>query len=123
MTPTRRPLTIFDIMALVAATAVGLVLARAVGSRFIDPTGTGEWLFAMVFGPATAIVVAISVALILLRLARPRPQWRRVARQPGFIACAASVVAIILGLPINRALSAISAGSPFDTTIFILLFY
>jgi len=32
-------------------------------------------------------VLTLSVAILVLRLRAPRPRWRRLVRQPGFVAC------------------------------------
>lgn len=37
-------------------------------------------------------------AVIGLRLRRPRPRWRRLGSQPGFVACVAMLVTLIPGL-------------------------
>jgi hypothetical protein len=42
---------------------------------------------------ATPSAVSMTLALLVLRLRRPRPVWRRLARQPGLMACLALVVA------------------------------
>jgi hypothetical protein len=103
MPPSRR-FTILDAMAFVAATAVGLALAlwlRPKGGFLPTP---GEpldyWVW---FGPPSGLAVAWGFALFLIRLRAPRPRWRRLARQPGFVASAMTIGPIPIGILLASA--------------------
>jgi hypothetical protein len=87
-------------MVLVAATALGLGLAQTYMPRLLvlrfarsQNTYVG-WLI----GPPSCVAVAWMVALLGLRLRRPRPSYARLARQPGLVACAAGAAALLPGL-------------------------
>jgi hypothetical protein len=40
----------------------------------------------------TSGLIALTSAQLLMRLRRPRPEWRRLLRQPGFVACTAAAI-------------------------------
>ncbi len=105
-----RPLTLVDLMILVAATALGCagilrfgITAGELSSLFADVIA-GRWsgelglqlaILSLPFG------LAWTLALIALRLRRPRPPWRILARQPGFLAaCMAGLAFAGLLLPL-----------------------
>ncbi len=84
--PVRR-FTILDGMIFVAASAVGLTVARSVeadASRL--PPGARPIQYWIWSGPPSCLAFACGLALILARSVPPRPRWRRIARQPGFVA-------------------------------------
>lgn len=92
-----RRCTLLDVMILVAATALGLTMNRATpkipygGSRI-----SGAIFFALL--AAVPHLVAWTFALLLIRLRAPRPGFRRLVRQPGFVACgAAAFVSLLCG--------------------------
>jgi hypothetical protein len=59
------------------------------------------------------VIPMVALALIPVRLAGPRPRFRRLTRQPGLIAACASGVAIaMIGLPI--VVGALAAGASWD---------
>lgn len=114
-TAPQRKFTILDAMVLVAATALGLAWWRLLGPEGyfhyyighgtllteISTVGPGRWSVAgwwwrrllnlpMAFYP---VLVTSTLALLGLRLASPRPRFRRLARQPGFAACVAVMLA------------------------------
>ena len=107
--PAPRRLTISDAMLIVAAVAVGLIAIRP----FLLELGPGATIDALVVRlramprtdlirtiPALGLMAAptlasLSLALVALRLRRPRPRLHRLVRQPGFTACFASVVACL----------------------------
>src|SRR5262249_26791016 len=102
----RKP-TIIDGMILIGATAVGLGLARATWSGFHHGLlGLVGFVVAAIYG----MLAPWASALLVIRLRRPRPPRRRLGRQPGYIACAASVLALVITLattlPFFPALSA-----------------
>src|SRR4051812_11370433 len=89
-----RKITILDGMILVAATAAGLAVARWDLDHFRrSPLAVGMWTL----GPLSCVFAAWSVALLGLGLRGPRPRLVRLARQPGFVACLVTVVAMMIG--------------------------
>jgi hypothetical protein len=95
MDAARRRITISDVMALVAVTAVSIVAARYMLSFMKLPAGW--WGVSALLGSSAAALTA-TLALIPLRLRVPRPQWERLWRQPGWVACAAVVLALAIGI-------------------------
>jgi hypothetical protein len=51
-----------------------------------------------VLSSGTPFLVALSAALLGLRFRRPRPRFRRLARQPGSVACVMSLAGILVYL-------------------------
>ena len=94
-----RPFTLLDAMILVGSAALGMGV-----TRWLDPTGSlwalikaiasnfaWEWnLFdqavpgLLIFAMPAAVTMTLGV--LALRLRKPRPRWRRLARQPGIVA-------------------------------------
>lgn len=87
-----RPFTILDAMILVAATAVGLALARTIVGDAIMMPRSPMW----VARPITYLLLAWTLAFLPLRLRNPRPPLRRLMRQPGMVACAAVAVVVLI---------------------------
>jgi hypothetical protein len=149
--PDSRRFTLLDALALLAATAIGLVPSRPFAADLVATCATLEpefladayyWRtvllelprsffvptvlnlsscsvsaalqvqpsrFGITSPPGQAITIAqdisvlafpvlcsLSVAVLILRLASPRPQWRALARQPGLWACGAAVGSIFV---------------------------
>ena len=98
--PTCRRFTLADAMILVAATAVGVAVARA---YYVARMGVVAEFWAppisMYFGYATPLLISWSVALLVIRLRRPRPRPRRIFRQPGTVACCA-VAFVVVARPV-----------------------
>jgi hypothetical protein len=93
-----RRFTIFDAMALVAATALGLAFARHVESPISLPGTRYDFLLYWPWseGPSS-IAMAWTLALVLLQLFHSRG-WRTTSIvEPGSIACVASLAAMVLG--------------------------
>jgi hypothetical protein len=107
-TPQTRNFGILDAMILVAATAAGLALYRAMS--FPPMNGFPKPAMIALAGVEVAVplLVALTPAVLILRLRRPRPRWRRLARQPGLVACCVAMLILIfeilLIVPINAAL-------------------
>jgi hypothetical protein len=104
MSPSR--FTIADGMILVPATALGALFLRSylpghhrmpgiVPALIPDPWGAWR-AHAWVRGPGSCFVVPGMAALIVLRLRPPRPEGIR--SQPGFVACLAVMLALLVGL-------------------------
>ncbi len=114
-----RPFTLMDAMILIAATAVALPGARimmigigvaspgeSLSGALIDLCADGDYkgAGALLAYLSALVAAAWTVAVIPLRLRRPRPPWRRLGRQPGFIAASAAALALtLLILVIARA--------------------
>ncbi|WP_435016349.1 hypothetical protein TA3x_003914 [Tundrisphaera sp. TA3] len=103
--PPRR-FTIADGMILVPAAALGALMLRAylpghyrqlaiVPTLIPDPWGAWR-VHAWVRGPGSCFVVPVMAALIVLRLRPPRPG--RIRSQPGFVACLAVMLAVLVGV-------------------------
>jgi hypothetical protein len=106
---TIRKFTVVDAMLLIMATAIGIVLVRAILPNvtamimsiladLAHPPKQGvsatadAWQVALLAG--SPLLAAWTVALLLARLGRPRPHLRRVLRQPGAVACAVATLAM-----------------------------
>jgi hypothetical protein len=123
--PRCRPFTVLDAMIFVAATAVGLWIARGMGlvmdgmfgvreERFFGGWPSVEWpdpsdpLFrwgtyrgihralASVFFEAMPVMLPWTLALLWVRLRKPRPPLRRLCRQPGFAASTAVAIVTLI---------------------------
>ena len=95
--PRQRRMSILDLMMMAAACALGFTMSRLWSSK------VWETSFRRMFTQAEAValittwsVLPLSVALIPIRLRRPRPPLRRIGRQPGFQASVAGCVAVLL---------------------------
>ena len=94
-----------DLMIVVVAVGVGCGLARR---PWLD-LGAGDFAFATptsvyrsvervpvlwleIIGTGWAVA---TFAVLAMRLRRPRPRWRRLMRQPGWLACLASAITIV----------------------------
>jgi hypothetical protein len=106
--------TIADGMILVAATAAGMVLLRAAyadlwrdwAEKLLAllrpwPEDSWGWTFAEGFSRALLLMfypiplaAAWTMGMVAIRLRSPRPALRRVAREPGFVACAMATLVV-----------------------------
>ncbi|HEX8203521.1 MAG TPA: hypothetical protein VF590_23800 [Isosphaeraceae bacterium] len=115
MTAPRRRFTLADAMILVAATALGLDPAR----RFLaDVHIAVSWELTPVNvleASATAVAATTPCAamwtlgLLPLRLLPPRPDRRRLRRQPGFVSAA---IGLLIGVVSGAGMTAILAFQP-----------
>jgi hypothetical protein len=99
-----RRFTLIDAMVLVAAVGVSFVLirdyvqdsriARALSAALPDEWGAADlWRRATVYaGIISPLAVALSLALFVLRIRRPRPSLRQALRQPGMLASTVAVL-------------------------------
>jgi hypothetical protein len=113
-TTERRRVTLFDVMALIAATAIGLSLSQigwprqAVNPRLvwvftwpIERTSSGypskTWMLPVAerVAPIIPCLAAWTGAFLATRLHAPRPRRRRLVLQPGFVG-AVAVLAVLI---------------------------
>src|SRR3954453_20841801 len=103
MEPTRS-LTLLDGMIVIAATACGFAAIRGAVPEMLHMLPTGPRVPFLMSRPVLGIALVTlaawplpamwSIALLILRLRRPRPRWRRLSRQPGVAAsCAVAFAA------------------------------
>jgi hypothetical protein len=132
----RGGLRVIDVMALIAVAAIGLGWLRSVGLAWV---GSRPALAPGVPGLALRLVDATlpflasgSLALLVLSLRRPRPPLWRLARRPGWLACAvasavvpgATAGALVSALPVVLTRGPAAAGltsSRFFDPLFDLL--
>ena len=124
---TRRRITLLDLLILIAATAAGLALLRVcirgLGAQTLSRRPgalTGSCITTAVTY-ASALLAPWSLVLLILNLRGPRLSFHRLARGPGFIACAAATTGVTLYLTVSLAQSAmgkltLNAGSMWRIT-------
>ena len=103
-----RPFTIVDAMILIAATAVGLGVTRDWTEPFLMdmlrvyevPPASG--LVNTAEAVLTPITLYWTIAVVGIRLRRPRPSLRRLGRQPGLVACLAVILATLIHFSLTR---------------------
>jgi hypothetical protein len=107
---TKRQFTLIDAIALVASAAIGLALVRGWESpnwcmepmAFAFPNPTPSTPRQLVRAVSLAVSWTIpfamtsTVAILILRMRRPRPSFRRIARQPGTVGCASALLAMAI---------------------------
>jgi hypothetical protein len=93
-----RTFTVFDTMMLVGATGCGFALYRHMRIDWMlrGPRGLLGLIVHVLAEMPLPFMIMWTVALLGLRLRQPRPALRRLARQPGLVACGAAMLALIL---------------------------
>ena len=95
-----RPFTLLDGMILVAGVGAGFAWLRARLPEYQDELdgmlGSRSRWSDIAFNAAGILLILGSMLVLILRLRKPRPKMRQVARQPGFGACF-TAVAIAIG--------------------------
>jgi hypothetical protein len=86
--PVRRRFGLLDVMILVAAMAVWLAATRHLASK---TKVRSVW-----YDHIGLLLFLLSSACLLIRLRPPRPARRRLWCQPGFAACAAAVLGVVI---------------------------
>jgi hypothetical protein len=117
-----RRCTLLDVMALIAATAVGFSLARTYSQAvlgndlkpypFLPRVLLTIWAYLLAILPVPAMW---SIAVLGLSLRRPRRDLRRLTRQPGFVACGAVTLVSAIRLMGFLTLLARTLGNRFYT--------
>jgi hypothetical protein len=108
-----------DALILVAATAIGLAglrasvgdlrevreeLSESLAAIAAPPNEGPTWSWAIYSGYGLVVTVLVpfcwawTLAFLALRLRRPRPPWRRLACQPGAIACGSAAFVLVPAL-------------------------
>jgi hypothetical protein len=84
-------LRLIDAMIMVAGLALGCSLIEPYGIRLmIDPGSPSDSVLDRLYGlivVCVPLLLASTMAATIVRLLRPRPSFRYLARQPGFTAC------------------------------------
>jgi hypothetical protein len=106
-----RKFNLLDIVILVVVTGVGLgwyrAYVQAAGQFFENTPGISRGLSNTYWGGQWApFLVSTTVAVFIFRLRPPLPAWRRLRRQPGWVACvsALSVALFFLAETFGRRL-------------------
>lgn len=120
-------ITLFDMMVLIAATAVGFALARAEMTYFRWGARGGSamphvWLTDCV-RVASCVPMTLMFALFTLRFRGPRPAFRNIAQQPGMAACCAAIMSVAFGvlLAIPRAAASARSGEELSIETFAII--
>jgi hypothetical protein len=87
---------VFDIMIMIAATALGLGLYRIHETPSNGSQWNCEYVVRMV-----PLFVMWSMTLAILRFRQPRPRVRRLFRQPGMAACSTSLIVLTVFFPLR----------------------
>ena len=95
-----RRLKLVDLVILVAASAVGVfILKSAHEARVENSVGLFNPPWSLWIGWEVApFMISTAAGLLVARLLRPRPPWRRLFRQPGAIACLAMLAHLAAGI-------------------------
>jgi len=100
-----------DAVVLIAATAAGLAAVRPYAARLVENawapyliTHESQFLRWCIVGWSCLLVAAPfaiswAAAILFLRLRRPRERWRRLIRQPGLVACLATLLVVVARVP------------------------
>ena len=131
-----RRLTIVDGMILVAASAVGIWVGRYGLFMWVyvlfkgfnaevwaeNPFGLA-WSWGSLYLKHSQTIVSIfTFTVLLLRLLPPRPSVRRLARQPGFVACLVGSVSICVGGVLNLAVIGANPAPGFEAQVYAQFF-
>ncbi len=98
----RRRFTVLDAMILTGAIAIGCWAELQNLVWLLNPDDPEPWLFWTIrarrfFVRTAPFASVVTMALLFLRLLRPRPSASRLARQPGFVACLAASLVLFVG--------------------------
>lgn len=102
-----RPFTLGDAALLIVAASVGLALVRdwvhpswcahpmpMFGGQAISNARQSYYELARMVSWTIPFAIPMTAALLIARARSPRPRWRRIARQPGAVGCAAALLGI-----------------------------
>jgi hypothetical protein len=113
--PRPRRLDIWDALILAVATAVGFALpVRLTTEAYVytgEPPSVGELVILNGIDAVRPFLMVWPPACLILRLRRPRPPSRRLARQPGMAACGIATL-VLVGLCVGHGLAWPVAASP-----------
>jgi hypothetical protein len=129
----KRPFTLLDSMTLIMAAAIGLTLTRYPLGYFFQPASTTvksvttsrsgasfadtsirQAVSAVARGSTLVypLVFAFTIAALVLRFKRPRPQLRRIFRQPGTVGCFAATLSFVFAFLIYTPTTLHTLGDP-----------
>ena len=119
----RRRFTVFDGMILTGAVAIGCWAGIQELVWLLDPHDPEPWLFWTRRARLTFIRTApfgsvVTMALLALRLLPPRPSRRRLACQPGFVACLAASLVLIVGGSMTFSGVSRNSAAPLEGPVF-----
>jgi hypothetical protein len=101
MATPKRVFNIRDLLALIAASGLGLYLARESVKALRQHHQGTQFLRQELSTCGACVLAAWTIMLLLLRLHGPRPTLRRLATQPGFAASCAAALSLAIGLMWN----------------------
>ena len=116
--PVRRRFTLADGMILIAATAIGLAAMRIYLPRgrysLMEMGARGGWLDRVVrdLSYCLPMFACWTIAVLILRLRKPRPPFRRLWKQPGAVAGLAVSVTVISNVVMLGAIKLTSMAKP-----------
>lgn len=93
-----RQLRLSDILAFVAAIAVGLASTRIGSRHLVEETDQSRYTFRIdqFLCFATPVLLSLTIAIFGLSLRRPRPPLRRLVCEPGFAAVGAVILVLLI---------------------------
>jgi hypothetical protein len=125
---TPRRMTIVDGMILVAGFALGIWVSEMIWIprlKMMASIAPDVWAAnpvrlmchwgSLVLRHTQPIAAVLTLTMLLLRLLPPRPDIRRLSRQPGFAACGAASIAICIGGGLNYATTTAIFVAGFET--------
>ncbi|MDB5353045.1 MAG: hypothetical protein JWN86_4292 [Planctomycetota bacterium] len=126
-----RKFTLGDAMILVASTALAALAIRATlpapfvfARQFLTTPGVRMRAFVAIRYGLSALIpilAALTSAVVAIRLRWPRPRLRRVARQPGTVACTIATMAAALEAGWIGGLLAVGSPLISPATVFVVL--
>ena len=99
-----RKFNLGDGMILIAASAVGFTLFRAFARGTTPTTAWAHYL--MICG--TPVMVAGSLACLMIRIRNPRPSRARICRQPGMIASLGAALMLVIWMALDGSAALIA---------------
>jgi hypothetical protein len=101
----QRTFKIADAMILIAASAIGLFLARKKLSPGFEPFPRSAELIPNVVSAWAALLIpgleVVTSAVALLSLRHPKPPLKRLTLRPGFVACGTAAVILAIGVAVQ----------------------
>lgn len=108
----RKP-TLADLLILIAAMGVGFGVTRV---WVVNSQGLPRGILAALLFLTIPCVAALTLAWMVIRWRRPRPDRRRLMRQPGLFACCGFMLSASMGLSLAMAV-AVLVSTPSNTML------